>query len=74
MSLEAMMITIGITFMFLPNPTILIPITIALAHFGYSAFTFLLVRTKKARRLPVAASHIISGLALVAYGLGALIF
>jgi len=34
MSVEAMLITMGITFIFLPNSSIIIPITVALAHFG----------------------------------------
>jgi len=72
MSGEAMMITMGITFIFLPDSNLLIPITVALAHFGYSAFSFYLARTKRAKRIPAALSHIISGLALVTYGLMAL--
>ena len=40
MSVEAMLITMGITFIFAPDATIVIPITVALAHFGYSAFSF----------------------------------
>lgn len=72
MSIEAMMITMGITFIFLPNSTFVIPITVAAAHFGYSALTFHLARTKHAARIPVAVSHAVSGLALIAYGLMAL--
>lgn len=72
MSVEAMLITMGITFIFLPNSTFIIPITVALAHFGYSALSFHLVRTKHVRRVPVALSHVISGLALITYGMMAL--
>jgi len=72
MSGEAMLITMGITFIFLPNSTILIPITVALAHFVYSALSFYLARTKQVKRIPVAVSHVISGVALIIYGLLAL--
>ena len=72
MSVEAMMITMGITFIFLPNSTFLIPITVALAHFGYSALSFYLARTKHVKRIPNIISHIISGLALIIYGLMAI--
>jgi len=72
MSGEAMLITMGITFIFLPNSTILIPITVALAHFVYSALSFYLARTKQVKRIPVAVSHVISGFALIIYGLLAL--
>ena len=34
MSLEAMLITMGITFIFLPNSTFVIPVTVALAQVG----------------------------------------
>ena len=72
MSGEAMLITMGITFIFLPTSTFLIPLTVALAHFGYSALSFYLARTKYAERIPLALSHMISGLALITYGLLAL--
>ncbi|MCL2560566.1 MAG: manganese efflux pump [Turicibacter sp.] len=72
MSVEAMLITMGITFVFLPESTILIPATVALAHFGYSVISFYLVRTKYMKQLPDAASHVISGLGLIVYGLLAL--
>ena len=72
MSLEAMLITMGITFIFLPNSTFLIPVTVALAHFGYSAFSFYLARTKQVKRIPLSFSYIISGGALIIYGLMAL--
>jgi len=72
MSIEAMMITMGITFVFMPNSSIVIPITVAAAHFGYSALTFHLARTKRAARIPAVVSHAVSGLALIAYGLLAL--
>ena len=72
MSVEAMLITMGITFIFLPGSTFLIPITVALAHFGYSALSFHLARTKYVRRFPAWVSHIVSGLALITYGLMAI--
>ena len=72
MSVEAMMITMGITFIFLPSSTFVIPITVALAHFGYSTLSFYLVRTKYVKRIPAVISHVISGLALIVYGLMAL--
>jgi len=73
MSLEAMIITMGITFIFLPNSSWVIPITVALAHFGYSAISFFLARTNTVKRVPSYISHIVSGLALVAYGVMALL-
>ena len=72
MSGEAMMITMGITFIFLPYSNFFIPITVALAHFGYSALSFYLARIKQIKRIPIALSHIISGFALIIYGLMAL--
>jgi len=72
MSVEAMLITMGITFIFSPSPTFLIPVTVALAHFGYSALSFHLARTKYTKRIPAVISHVISGLALIAYGLMAI--
>ena len=72
MSIEAMLITMGITFIFLPGSTFLIPVAVALAHFGYSALSFYLARTKNVKRIPPVVSHVISGLALIVYGLMAL--
>ena len=72
MSAEAMLITIGISFIFLPHSTIVIPLTVAFAHFGYSALSFFLARTKYAKRIPAALSNVISGCALIIYGLMAL--
>jgi len=72
MSLEAMLITMGITFVFLPYSTFVIPVTVALAHFGYSALSFFLARTNFVRRMPVVLSYVISGLALIIYGVMAL--
>jgi len=72
MSVEAMLITMGITFVFIPESTILIPITVAVAHFGYSVLAFYLTRTKYVKQLPKALSHVISGLGLIVYGLMAL--
>ena len=72
MSGEAMMITMGITFIFLSNATFVIPITVALAHFGYSTLSFFLARTRHVERIPVSLSQVISGSALITYGLMAL--
>jgi len=72
MSIEAMLITMGITFIFLPRSTFIIPITVALAHFGYSALSFFLARTEHVKRIPVVLSHVISGAALIIYGVMAL--
>jgi putative Mn2+ efflux pump MntP len=49
MSGEAMLITMGITLIFLPDSGWAIPITVAVAHFGYSALAFYLARTKHVR-------------------------
>ncbi|MCL2408000.1 MAG: hypothetical protein FWC96_00085 [Oscillospiraceae bacterium] len=73
MSIEAMLITMGITFIFLPDSAFLIPGTVAAAHFGYSALSFYLARTKHVKRIPIVLSHTISGLALITYGLMALL-
>jgi len=72
MSLEAMLITMGITMVFMPNATLLIPITVALAHFVYSTVTFFLARTKQVQKMPVALSHVLSGAGLIIYGLMAI--
>ena len=72
MSFEAMLITMGITFIFMPYATLAIPLTVALAHFGYSAFTFLLARNDRVKRIPAAISNTIAGSALIIYGLMAL--
>ena len=72
MSIEAMLITMGITFIFLPSSTFVIPLIVAGAHFGYSALSFHLARTERVKRIPVALSHVISGFALITYGLMAL--
>lgn len=72
MSFEAMLITMGITLIFAPHSNFLIPITVALAHFVYSAISFYLARTNYVSRMPVILSHIISGAALIIYGLMAL--
>ncbi|MCL1845242.1 MAG: manganese efflux pump [Defluviitaleaceae bacterium] len=72
MSGEAMLITMGITFIFLPYSTLAIPVTVALAHFGYSALSFFLARTKHVKRIPPFLNYAISGSALIIYGLLAL--
>ena len=72
MSGEAMLITMGLTLIFLENASVAIPLTVALAHFGYSAFSFYLARTKHVKRMPTALSHIISGASLIIYGVMAL--
>ena len=74
MSLEAMVITMGLTLIFLPyHSTLLIPITVAAAHFTYSALTFYLARTKRVKQMSAALSHVISGAALITYGVLALV-
>ncbi|MCL2618251.1 MAG: manganese efflux pump [Defluviitaleaceae bacterium] len=72
MSTEAMLITMGITLIFLPHSTIIIPLTVVLAHFVYSAATFNLARTDKIRQIPATLTHVISGSALIIYGLMAI--
>jgi len=69
MSIEAMLITMGITLIFLPYSTFIIPVAVAAAHFVYSTATFHLARTKRVKQIPVALAHIISGSALIIYGL-----
>jgi hypothetical protein len=72
MSLEAMLITMGIVFVFGAEANLLIPLTVALAHFAYSTITFFLVRTKRIQQLPDLLSHVISGGGLIIYGLMAI--
>ena len=72
MSVEAMLITMGITLVFLPYSTLAIPITVALAHFAYSALSFRLARGKRMGKISPAIAHTISGLALIIYGLMAI--
>lgn len=72
MSFEAMLITMGIMLVFLPYSTFAVPITVALAHFGYSALSFALARGKYMKKVPSVIGHTISGLALITYGLMAL--
>jgi len=73
MSLEAMLITMGLTLIFLPGgSTLAIPLTVALAHLGYSALSFHLALIRQLRRIPAALSYTVSGLALITYGLMAL--
>ncbi|MCL2847072.1 MAG: hypothetical protein FWE38_05325 [Firmicutes bacterium] len=70
MSVEAMLITMGLTFI-LDVQTIWIPLTVGLAHLGYSMATFFLARYL--RRLPHYVGHLLSGIALVTYGLMAIL-
>ena len=72
MSFEAMLITMGITMIFLPSSTLAIPLMVGLAHFGYSVLSFCIARSKYAKRIPVVLNHVISGIALIAYGVIAL--
>jgi len=72
MSLEAMLITMGITFVFMPDGGIAIPLTVALAHFAYSTVSFFLARTKQVKKMPLTLSHVLSGGGLIIYGLMAL--
>ena len=73
MSIEAMFITIGITFIFLPSSTVVIPVTIAFAHFAYSAASFFLARTRFVKKIPMRFSNAISGTALIFYGVMSLV-
>jgi len=70
MSGEAMLITLGLTILF-DYPTIVLPLTVGLAHFVYSAVTFLF--SKYLRRLPPSAGAIIAGSALIVYGIMAFV-
>ena len=70
MSVEAMFITIGLT-LTLDTTTLLIPITVGLAHFAYSLATFFLA--KYLRKLPPMAGAIIAGTALIIYGVMAIL-
>ncbi|MCL2234783.1 MAG: manganese efflux pump [Firmicutes bacterium] len=70
MSVEAMFITIGLT-LTLEISTVLIPLTVAIAHFAYSLVTFFL--SKYLRRFPPIIGHIVAGLALIAYGIMAIV-
>lgn len=72
MSVEAMMITMGIVIIFLPDVNLMIPVTVALAHFGYSALSFFLARSKFAKKISIPLSYVIAGMALIIYGLMAL--
>jgi len=72
MSLEAMLITMGIAIVFYPGATLFIPLSVALAHFGYSTISFFMARTRRVRKIPNVISHVISGIALIIYGLMAL--
>ena len=72
MSVEAMLITMGLTILFAPDAFIIVPLVVAFAHFVYSAFSFYLARGKHAQRIPIALSHVVSGGALIVYGLMAL--
>lgn len=73
MSLEAMVITMGLSLIFMPQSTIVIPLAVALAHFCYAAISFRLVRIKRVQRLPVMWAHILSGAGLIVYGVMALV-
>jgi len=70
MSIEAMFITIALV-LTLNVTTILIPITVALAHFVYCTITFFLA--KYLRRFPPMLGHVISGVALIVYGVLAIV-
>ena len=70
MSIEAMVITIGLTLM-LDTTTVLIPISVAFFHFFYCVLTFFL--SKYLRKLPQIVGHMISGIALLIYGTMALV-
>jgi len=56
----------GITLIFLPHSTFIIPI--AIARFAHQTATFHLVKTKRVKQIPVDLAHIISDSALITYG------
>jgi len=70
MSIEAMLITVGLM-LTLETTTVVVPIVIALAHFVYSAVMFFLA--KYFRRLPSWVGCVVSGVALISYGIMALV-
>jgi len=70
MSAEAMFITVGLT-LSLDVKTIFIPITVALAHLVFSFTTFFCA--KSLRRLKPMVGQIISGVALIIYGILAIV-
>jgi len=65
-SVEALAITVGLTLL-IDNPTILLPITVAVAHFAYATLTFFL--SKYLRRLPQFVGPLVAGTALIIYGI-----
>jgi len=65
MSVEAMFITVGLT-LTLDIQTLIIPVTVALAHLIFSCLTFCL--SKFLRHLPPSVGTIIAGVALIVYG------
>lgn len=72
MSLEAMLITIGLTLTVdITSGTIWIPITVGIAHLVYCSATFFLA--KYLRRLPHWIGHVVAGIALIIYGTLALV-
>jgi putative Mn2+ efflux pump MntP len=72
MSVEAMIITMGLTLAFGAAAGWIIPITVTLAHTGYSVLAFALVRTRLLHHLHPRTSHAISAAALIIYGLMAI--
>jgi len=76
MSVEAMLITIGITLIFADrealglslNLPLLIPATVAAAHFVYATGAFYLAQLRFVKKLPLLWSGVISGAALIVYG------
>ena len=73
MSVEAMLITMGITLIFADNASIAIPITVAAAHLVYAIVAFHLARIKTVSKIPRLYSSLASGLALVVYGVLAIV-
>jgi putative Mn2+ efflux pump MntP len=71
MCIEAMIITMGLTIIFLPYSSLAIPITVGLAHFAYCVAAFKLARMKK--EVSLKTGYAVSGLALIMYGVLALI-
>ncbi|MCL2587622.1 MAG: hypothetical protein FWE31_05325 [Firmicutes bacterium] len=72
MSVEAMLITLGLTLVYqATSAPIIIPIVVGVAHFVYCTATFFMA--KYLRKFPHWVGHVISGIALIIYGIMALV-
>jgi len=69
-AVEAMFITIGMTLV-LDSRSLMIPTAVAAFHLIYSLITFAFA--KQLRKLPAIVGPIVAGLALIAYGIVALV-